>query len=111
MIMLLSAPYCLMLGMVCARYRDIQMLVANFSNVLFFMTPIFWMPSSTPGLRSSAVVVFNPFFYMIELIRQPILNAAPPLMDWLVCGGIAAFGWALCLICLSAFRSRIAFWV
>jgi ABC-type polysaccharide/polyol phosphate export permease len=87
------------------------MFVTNFSNVLFFATPIFWMPSATPGLRSSAVVVFNPLFYMIDLIRQPLLNIPPPMQDWLVCGGLAAAGWALCFICLATFRARIAFWV
>jgi ABC-type polysaccharide/polyol phosphate export permease len=111
LIMLISAPFCLMMGMLCARYRDIQMLVVNFSNVLFLVTPVFWIPSQSAGVRSSAFVVFNPFFYMVDLIRQPLLNAIPHLQDWLVCGGIAAFGWTLCIICLSAFRSRIAFWV
>ncbi len=111
LIMLLSVPFCLMMGMFCARYRDVQMLVTNFSNVIFFVTPVFWMPSGTPGLRSSAVVVFNPFFYMIDLVRQPILNVLPSVQDWLVCGGLAVFGWALCLVCLSAFRNRVAFWV
>jgi ABC-type polysaccharide/polyol phosphate export permease len=48
---------------------------------------------------------------MIDLIRQPILNAMPPLQDWIVCGGMAAGAWVLCFICLSAFRNRIAFWV
>ena len=111
LIMLLSVPYCLMMGMVCARFRDIQMFVANFSNVLFIVTPIIWMPSSIPGARSAAYLVYNPFFYIVDLIREPILNALPSLQDWLVCSGITAAGWAMCFICLSAFRNRIAFWV
>jgi ABC-type polysaccharide/polyol phosphate export permease len=110
-IMLLSVPFCLLLGMVCARYRDIQMLVANFSNVFFVVTPIIWMPSSLPGARNAAYLIYNPFYYMVDLIRQPILNAIPPAHDWIVCGGIAAVGWLLCIVSLSAFRSRIAFWV
>lgn len=111
MVMFLSAPYCLMMGMVCARFRDVQMFVSNFSNVLFFLTPIFWMPSNTHGMRSSAVVVFNPFFYLIDIVREPILNMSVPVQDWLVCGGIAVLGWGLCMISLSAFRARVAFWV
>jgi ABC-2 type transport system permease protein len=111
LIMLLSAPYSLMVGMVCARFRDVQMLVMNFSNVLFLVTPIFWMPSAAAGVRGSAFLVYNPLFYMVDLIRRPILNTFPPLQDWIVCGGIAVFGWALCMVCLSAFRNRVAFWV
>jgi ABC-2 type transport system permease protein len=111
LIMMLSVPYCLLIGMICARFRDIQMLIVNFSSVFFLVTPIVWMPSTTPGARSAAYLLYNPFFYMIDLIRQPVLNAFPPVLDWVVCGGIAAFGWALCMICLAAFRNRIAFWV
>jgi ABC-type polysaccharide/polyol phosphate export permease len=111
LIMLLSAPYSLMLGMLCARFRDIQLLVTNFTNVFFLMTPIVWMPSATPGIRGALILTYNPFYYMVDIIRQPILNNMPPLQDWLICGGIAAVGWALCFVCLSAFRNRVAFWV
>jgi hypothetical protein len=48
---------------------------------------------------------------MVDLIREPVLNHVPVAMDWIVCGGIAAFGWVACLACLSAFRNRIPFWV
>ncbi|HEX4179553.1 MAG TPA: hypothetical protein VHY32_02055 [Caulobacteraceae bacterium] len=111
LMMVMSAPFCLLLGMLCARFRDIQMLVVNFSNVFFLMTPIVWMPSSVSGARSIAVLTYNPFFYMVDLIRQPLLDAMPTMQDWLVCAGIAGFGWALCLVMLSAYRARIAFWV
>jgi len=87
------------------------MLIVNFSSVFFLVTPIVWMPSAVSGARSAAFLAYNPFFYMIDIVRQPVLNAMPPAQDWFVCGVIAAFGWALCLICLSAFRNRIAFWV
>ena len=111
LVMLLSAPYSLMMGMMCARYRDLQVLVANFASVLFVVTPIIWMPSNVPGARSSAYVAYNPLFYLVDLIREPLQNHLAPIQDWAVCGGIAVFGWALCFLCLSAFRSRIAFWV
>jgi lipopolysaccharide transport system permease protein len=111
MIMLLSVPVCLLMGMICARYRDLQMLVTNFSNVFFLMTPIVWMPSTLPGARSAAYLAYNPFFYMVDLIRQPILNVVPPFQDWIVCGGMAVAAWGVCFLCLSAFRARIPFWV
>lgn len=111
LIMIIATPFSLLIGMICARYRDIQMLVVNFSNVFFVMTPIFWMPSGTSGARSAAYVAFNPWFYMVDLVRQPILGSLPTANDWLVCGGIALFGWAMCFTCLAAFRARIAFWV
>jgi lipopolysaccharide transport system permease protein len=108
--MFISAPLCLMLGMICARFRDFQMFVANFSNILFFMTPIFWTAEKATGMRR-LVVAYNPFYYMVDIIRKPLLNTFPPMQDWIICGGIALFAWALCFICLSTYRARIPYWV
>jgi lipopolysaccharide transport system permease protein len=111
LMLLLSVPYSLLIGMLCARYRDIQVFVGNFASVLFVVTPIIWTPSNAPGARSAAYVAYNPFFYLVDLIREPLQNHFAPIQDWVVCGGVAAAGWALCFLCLSVFRSRIAFWV
>ena len=110
LLMLVSVPYALLLGMICARFRDFQMFVANFSNILFFMTPIFWMPDKAVGVRR-LVVAYNPFFYMVDIIRLPLLNSFPPMQDWIVLGSLAAFGWALCFVFLSLYRARIPYWV
>jgi ABC-type polysaccharide/polyol phosphate export permease len=111
LIMTLSVPYCLMMGMLCARFRDMQMLVTNFAGVFFLMTPIVWLSSAVSGSKSAQVIGFNPFYYMVDLIREPLLNFLPSTNDWLVCGGIALIGWLLCVLCLAAFRPRIPFWI
>ena len=37
------------LGTICARYRDFQQLVANILQVSLFLTPIFWSPDQLSG--------------------------------------------------------------
>ena len=108
--MMVAVPYCLMLGMICARFRDFQMFVANFSNILFFVTPIFWNPGKATGVRA-AVVYYNPMYYLVDIIRKPLLNSFPPLHDWVACGVMALVGWALCFFFLSLHRPRIPYWV
>ena len=32
------------LGFICARYRDLEMVIKNITQLMFFVTPIFWKP-------------------------------------------------------------------
>src|SRR5262249_11734263 len=49
----------IVLGPICARFRDVPQIVGNVMQMLFFLTPIIWMQSSVshrPALTNS-----NPF--------------------------------------------------
>lgn len=37
----------------------------------------------------------NPFSYLIDLVRLPLLGTSPDLHLWLVCIGMAIGGWGL----------------
>ena len=52
----------LLLGIVSARYRDVPPIVASLVRILFFVTPIIWMPELMPGraLMLALVLDFNP---------------------------------------------------
>jgi lipopolysaccharide transport system permease protein len=69
----------LLLGMVCASFRDIPPIVANVVQLAFFVSPILWKPE----LLGDAMVwmAFNPFYALLETVRGPLLE-----------GGGAAFG-------------------
>ena len=107
---LCCAPYSFILAMLCARYRDFVQLVQNFSPILFFITPVFWATENVTGVRR-AIFTYNPFYYLINLIRKPLLGGWPDLNDLLVATGFLVVGWALCLLFLSWLRPRIPFWV
>ncbi len=99
-----------LLGAVCARYRDIQQLVANLLQISLFLTPIFWMPEQLKG-RVAILANFNPLYHVIAIVREPLLGNAPPLWQWLVVLAITAVGWALTILVMSKFRHRIVYWL
>ena len=109
-IVLASTPYMLVVAIVCARFRDVQMLIMNFSPVLFFLTPVFWNPDLVGG-RRSAMVMYNPLTYMVDLVRKPLLNLYPTMMDWIVVGGIFGVGLILAILVFVPSRSKIPHWV
>jgi ABC-type polysaccharide/polyol phosphate export permease len=98
------------LGTVCARYRDFQQLVANILQVSLFLTPIFWSPDQLSG-RTAFFAQLNPLYHLIAIVREPLLGQAPTPMNWLVVGLITIVGWTVTLQILIKLRHRIVYWL
>ena len=103
----------LLLGIVSARFRDVPPIVSSVVRILFFVTPIIWMPELMPSraLMLALVLDFNPFFHFVELVRAPLLGQAPGMVSWLAVSGITLGGWMLAFELLRRYRRRIAYWV
>ncbi|RVT97537.1 ABC transporter permease [Rhodovarius crocodyli] len=99
----------LLLGMLCARFRDVTQIVAAVLQLAFFVTPVIWQPSMVAWMQPW--LPLNPLFCLIELVREPLMGQAP---GWGVLAGAATFTlliWALGQAVFTRFRARVAFWV
>lgn len=99
----------LCLAMVCTRYRDVQQIVIAVMQLIFFVTPVFWVATALrPGHQ---VLIYNPFYYILEIVRMPLLGKPPSFEIWAIATAIAAAS----LICgtsvYCAFRHRITYWL
>jgi lipopolysaccharide transport system permease protein len=99
----------LLLGLLCARFRDIQSLVANFVQILFFLTPIIWKADQLGNRIGLARL--NPFYHLVEIVRLPLLGQVPDWTSWAASIGVTLAGWATTLGLYARFRGRIAYWV
>ena len=99
----------LLLGACSARYRDVPPIVASVTRIVFFATPILWMPDALP--ERTAFVALNPFHHAIEVVRAPLLGTAPALASWLWVGGLAVVGWLATLTLFARLRPRVAYWL
>ena len=99
----------LVLGALCARFRDIPQLVSSLVQVVFFMTPIMWKPELLTG--RPMFVKENPFYHFVELIRAPLLGHDIQAHTWLMTLGCALFGSLASFLLFVRLRRRIAFWV
>lgn len=97
------------LGPICARFRDIPMVASSTMQVIFFLTPIFWMPSAVS--HRPMFTHANPFYHLIELVRAPILGGQATAANWQValwcCAGVAL----LAMISISFTRKRLNLWL
>ncbi len=99
----------LFLGVVSVRFRDIPMTVQSITQVMFFITPIFWKPEMLPG--RALLLDANPFYHFITIMRVPLLGQVPSLDHWLAVAMTAVIGWVIALVFYSAYRWRVAYWV
>lgn len=100
----------LFLGIIAARFRDVQHLIGSLGRVLFFATPIFWSAES----QSSLVVFisqFNPLTHFLEIFRAPLLGEMPSDQNIIVVTIITASGWVLALITAAIYKRRVPLWV
>jgi lipopolysaccharide transport system permease protein len=99
----------LLVGMICARFRDVPQIMASLIQVVFFVSPIIWRPE----LLGEHVWMahLNPFFAFIDVLREPLLNHTPAPISWMVALGVTVAGWAVTFLFFSRFRSRIPYWV
>jgi len=95
-------------GMLSARYRDVPPIVANFTQVLFFITPVIY-PASLLGTWQ-AVADFNPAFAAIDVMRAPLLGVATNTYSWPMLLVTTAAGCLGTFIIFARFRARIAYW-
>ena len=100
-----------LLGMACARFRDIPPIVGSVMQIAFFCSPVLWPPTLLGEWQWLATL--NPFFAIMETVRAPLVAApsATLLLDWL-----SALAWTGSLVVAAwvffvRFRGRIAFWV
>lgn len=99
----------LVLGIVGARFRDIQQLVTAIMTILFLITPIMWQRQLLQD--NQFIATFNPITHFIEVVRQPLLGSAPSFTSLCITLAISAIGWLGAYFLLARTRQRVVFWL
>ncbi len=98
-----------LMGILAARFRDIEALVGSIMPLLFFLSPVLYRPDNL-GVKGF-LMWFNPFSYFIAVIRDPLQGNIPPLFVYLGTFAIMGVVCFLALYVLNRKHARIAFWV
>lgn len=109
-VILFMLSWGMLTAMLASRFRDMRFMLPYVGQLLSYLTPLFWR---TDGLKGTLlfVVTLNPFYNLVEIVRQPLLGKAPTEAMWglaLLYTAIGVLGW---LLFFPAFRRRIPFWV
>lgn len=109
LIVIAAFPVAIILGIFCARFRDMQQIVASVVQLAFFLTPILWKPELL-GNRAF-IATYNPLYIFIDVVRGPIYGELPHASVYMGAGLIIVALYALAIPLLVRFRQRIAFWI
>jgi len=104
----------LVFGILATRYRDIAPLLGSLVQLLFFMTPIIWTEKTLQGTGNEGrarIAEINPLYHFLDIVRTPLLGGDQQLYHWVIVLGVTVVGWALALVVLRNYRSRVAYWV
>jgi ABC-type polysaccharide/polyol phosphate export permease len=72
------------LAIVVNRYRDLNRILGSLTIIIMLTTPIFWMPNMVGEGARSLAYLLNPFYYIVEIIRDPLLGKAPNPFNYTV---------------------------
>ena len=103
---------CFVFGMVGARYRDLGELFNSIMRIAFLATPIIWVPTieMEDGLIGS-VLIFNPFYHFIDVIRAPLLGHSASLLSWSVVILVTITMSLVALLLKKYYAHRVVFWL
>ena len=97
-------------ALICARFRDVELIIRNLLQLAFFVTPVFWDYRQVPHSRAF-IVDYNVLFYFLEIVRAPLLGEVPPIGHYLVVLAVTVIGFLLAYVAYRRMRRRLAFFV
>jgi lipopolysaccharide transport system permease protein len=98
----------MVISMICVRYRDVPPVMASVLQLLFFVSPIIWVPTQIKG--GELFVALNPIAYLLAVTRDPIMGVAPHLLSWGGAIGFVAMATIAMAYIYTRYRSRVVYW-
>lgn len=109
MIVYTSVWVSLLLGIVTARFRDLQHIVATIMRFAFLMTPVLWVADEL-GTRGKFANI-NPLTHYIAIVREPLLNGQVVMFHWWLVLAMTIVGTVVTFGVFARFRRDLIFWL
>ena len=102
--------FALAFAAICARFRDLKQILASLIQLLFFLSPVLWIPSEMRGVGGQ-LMALNPIVHMLDVLRGPLIGDPFHLHSVIYLLVSGAAGWAFTVIFLAKIRRRIVHYV
>jgi ABC-type polysaccharide/polyol phosphate export permease len=99
-------------GLIGARFPDLSQFISNIFMFAFLLTPIIWHADTMPaGSIRGALMRFNPFYHMIEIVRAPILGQPVAESSLYYLGIMTIVGWIVAALAYRRFSRFVPIWI
>tara|TARA_R100000365_G_C2748638_1_gene80918 strand:+ start:18453 stop:19283 length:831 start_codon:yes stop_codon:yes gene_type:complete len=110
MFLLCAVPLQYALGLISARYDDIQHSINAITRLLIFITPILWVREEAHGTRG-LLADLNPMTHFLEIFRNPLMGMDARPLSWMVVIGVTILMWLFAGLISTLMRQRLPFWI
>ena len=100
----------MLIGPLCARFRDLPQIIASVTQLAFFVTPVMYRPAQLED-RLWVVTHLNPFASFMDITRAPLLGNVPDLHHYLMVALWTGLGFIIAIPFYARFRPRIVYWI
>lgn len=92
-----------------ARYRDVRVAISATTQLLMFMTPVFWDPQQLTGRHW--IVMSNPLAWPVLSFRDPLLGRPADSTVWVLFAIATVVNFVLGFVVFSRTRRQIRYWL
>lgn len=110
LLMFLSIFVAFVFATINCFYRDFVFVMNNLMRLFFFITPILWTVDNSVGIRAH-LSLYNPFYYLINLIRDPLVNSTFNEFNYIIYFYLLAFFFIFAAILFKKLNRKIVFYV
>ena len=97
------------IGIWCVRYRDLIPLTYIILRILFIITPVFWTKNILK--EYTFILDYNPFYYFLELVRNPLIGQTNNKEIWIITILISIFSFVMAIVSFYYSNKKIKFWL
>jgi ABC-type polysaccharide/polyol phosphate export permease len=95
-----------------SRYRDLSPALNGLFQILFYITPIIFTAEMLRQRGLDFVYQYNPLYYLIEIVRYPILYGNMADSSVYLCAiAYCAVVWTIALFTMFKYDSKVAYWL
>jgi ABC-type polysaccharide/polyol phosphate export permease len=98
-----------LIAIVSTRFRDLSPVIQSLVLIAFLLTPVMWMERQLPV--DSQILVYNPFVYLLDSMRSPMLGKSPPIQTWYVLVAFALVGCVPTFYFYKVNIRNIVYWI
>ncbi|ENQ6478030.1 TPA: ABC transporter permease [Klebsiella quasipneumoniae subsp. similipneumoniae] len=103
--------FLMIIAMVCARFRDMTQIILSIMQVVFYLTPVIWMPKLLSHRVGQVLLDLNPLYHLIDIVRAPLLGQVPALSSYILAMVMGIIGLVFSTIMTSKYKYRVPYWV
>jgi len=105
-------PISTITAFVGVRFRDFAQLIVILLQVIYYVSPIFFMPKMFIAANIGFLIEYNPIYHLLNLFRKPLIEGiAPSLTDYAYVVVAMAILWLGTWLLIKRNESKIIFYL